>query len=103
MKINQITENKGTTEMNISYEVNWEPLENFSNAWPEYIKCEDFMYMGSVNNGEPQKNIHLYKHINTRKYINISDGGLLYTYGQNEYSPLINFSYEEKIKTILEL
>ena len=68
-----------------------------------YIKCEDFMYMGSVDNGEPQKNIHLYKHINTRKYINISDGGLLYTYGQNEYSPLINFSYEEKINTILEL
>ena len=80
--------------MNISYEVNWEPLENFSNKHPQKIQCDDFMYMGSIDSGIPDNLINLYKHINTRKYINICDRGGLWVYYENEYLPTGNIDAE---------
>ena len=57
-------------------EPNWAPLET---ALTEQ-ECEDYMYMGSV--GE----IELYKHVLTRRYLNIStDGRRFYRREHDEY------------------
>ena len=76
--------------MNMSYEVNWGPLEGFSRKYPNEINCEDYMYMGSVNSGISENLINLYKHINTRKYINICNNGGLWMYFEGRYIPTGN-------------
>lgn len=57
-------------------EPNWAPLET---ALTQH-ECEDYMYMGSA--GE----IELYKHVLTRRYLNIStDGRRFYRRERDEY------------------
>ena len=57
-------------------EPNWAPLEKvLSNC-----ECEDYMYMGRV------EDIALYKHRLTRRYLNISqDGRRFYRYCEEAY------------------
>ena len=42
--------------------------------------CWDVMYMGTTDNG-----IDLYKHVDTRRYINIDDNGNFYIYNVEGY------------------
>ena len=54
----------------------WRPLENA--IPPEY--CEDFMFMGSAGG------IVLYKHRDTRRYLNIDAAtGRFYRYANGDY------------------
>lgn len=56
----------------------WLPLEQM--LGPEL--CENFMYMGRT--GE----IYLYKHIDTRRYLNITRDGTCFRYSVNGYFPI---------------
>ncbi len=60
----------------------WEPLENLFKD--DLDKCGEFMFMGTTKNftmnRDCRKDIHLYKHINTRRYINIDSKGKFYDY-----------------------
>ena len=56
----------------------WMPLERTIGA----DLCHSFMYMG--RSGE----IHLYKHIGTRRYLNIGPDGQCYCYKERGYSPI---------------
>jgi hypothetical protein len=55
----------------------WTPLEQM--LGPEL--CEQFMYMG--RSGE----IYLYKHIDTRRYLNLDAAGQCFRYTGNGYEP----------------
>jgi hypothetical protein len=55
----------------------WTPLEQM--LGPE--QCERFMYMGRA--GE----IYLYKHIDTRRYLNLDAKGKCFRYTGNGYEP----------------
>jgi hypothetical protein len=57
-------------------EPNWTPLELAVPAW----ELENFMYMGRA------EEIELYKHVRTRRYLNIGrDGGKFYRYCSGTY------------------
>jgi len=57
-------------------EPNWVPLE----AVLTREECAAYMYMGRAGN------IELYKHYDTRRYLNISvDGGSFYLYREGRY------------------
>lgn len=67
---------------------NWKPLEGVLS--PE--DCEDFMYMGHVGG------IVLYKHRDTRRYLNIdSETGRFYQYVDGDYAEI---SREQAIKHV---
>jgi len=67
----------------------WMPLERTIGA----DLCHSFMYMG--RSGE----IHLYKHIGTRRYLNIASDGQCYRYSLTGYSPIAR---EDVIKQALK-
>lgn len=55
----------------------WKPLEAVESRNPK-VKADDFMYMGSVDqNGTI---IRMYKHWNTRRYLNIDTKGGFWRY-----------------------
>jgi hypothetical protein len=55
---------------------NWRPLERLFSA----EECSNFMYMGRSGS------IELYKHRETRRYLNIhAEGGEFYLYGNRTY------------------
>jgi hypothetical protein len=63
----------------------WEPLEQLAaTVWqrPELPQFHpgEFMYMAAVHGGRPRVTIHLYKHIDTRRYMNLDDAGHAYAY-----------------------
>jgi hypothetical protein len=62
----------------------WTPLERM--LGPDL--CELFMYMGRA--GE----IYLYKHIDTRRYLNLDAAGQCFRYTENGYEP------EERAKAV---
>jgi hypothetical protein len=57
----------------------WQPLERILRA----VECGEFMYMGNVGA------IHRYKHIETRRYLNLDSEGRCYAWTGNgeEYTP----------------
>lgn len=63
----------------------WQPLEQVakvvrqSSELPHFHHGE-FMYMAAVVNKRLRVRIHLYKHIDTRRYLNLDDGGHAYAY-----------------------
>jgi len=73
---------------------NWKPLERICEEWEkdlddvdEYgqMYADDFMHMGTwpiniVGRVKGDVVIQLYKHIDTRHYLNIDDDGIFYTY-----------------------
>jgi len=63
----------------------WMPLERILGV----DLCHNFMYMG--RSGE----LHLYKHIDTRQYLNIGPDGECYRYSLTGYSLIAR---EEAIK-----
>jgi hypothetical protein len=62
----------------------WTPLEQM--LGPEL--CEQFMFMGG------SAEIHLYKHIDTRRYLNLDAEGKCFRYTTNGYEP------EERAKAV---
>ena len=68
----------------LKYKVNWKPLEELARKRPDSINCEEFMYMGTLERVDMETGeiweIHQYKNITTRKYLNLDEGGEFYTY-----------------------
>ncbi len=71
----------------------WRPLETLSSLvrqrpdLPHFHPCE-FMYMCAVRVPRRQLVIHLYKHIDTRRYLNLDDVGHAYAYVYRETDPV---------------
>lgn len=59
----------------------WEPLQKVVGA-----RCEQYMFMGMVPLGAIW--IYLYKHIMTRRYINLDGRGGAYNYKNGTYYPI---------------
>jgi hypothetical protein len=63
----------------------WEPLEGFARlVWqrpelPQFHPVE-FMHMTNLRRGRTGPSIRLYKHTDTRRYLNLDDGGHAYAY-----------------------
>ncbi len=72
---------------------------------PEYF-THDFMFMGvAVDSYLPGKKINLYKHRDTRRYLNIDDGGQCYAFGSkvlDESKDPWEEGYDESIYTPIE-
>ena len=75
----------------ISYLPNWKPLEDMSERHPDKIDCGDFMYMGNVFD------ICLYKHRNTRGYLNIDTEGTCWMYHKDGYFQIAQESAIERV------
>lgn len=55
----------------------WAPLEQLSKLVPTIV-CGDFMYMGAFFIGERGHYVHQFKHVGTRRYLNLDSGGHAY-------------------------
>ena len=66
------------------YKVNWKPLEDLATKSPDLVKCEDWMYMYTFEQVNMQTGeiweIHLYKNIMTRRYLNLDESGNFFKY-----------------------
>ena len=60
----------------------WGPLEDVVEA----AKCQNFMFIGCVTMRELK--VYLYKHRNTRRYLNLDDQGNAYKFRKGKYHPL---------------
>lgn len=73
------------TRLDLDGDAEWAPIENVawlarrSSQLPSFHEAE-FMYMGAVRNDRKRLVIHLYKHRDTRKYLNLDDAGHVYAY-----------------------
>lgn len=65
-----------TGRQQIDFTPNWKPLEDKLAA-----RCQDFMFMGRMGS------VNLYKHILTRRYLNLDDSGSCYVYREGRYEP----------------
>lgn len=59
----------------------WEPLEKVFGD-----QCDDYMFMGMVLLGSIW--IYLYKHIRTRRYLNLDGRGAAYSFKNGMYHPI---------------
>src|ERR1035441_9577257 len=68
---------------------NWAPLEKLC---PPGL-CEQFMFMGSVNG------IYLYKHVDSRRYLNIDATGATYAFNPKTsgYEPIPVFAARQAL------
>jgi hypothetical protein len=73
------------TRLEMPEEPVWAPLEAVARL--SRTSCElpsfhegEFMFMATVRNVRNKLAIHLYKHIDTRCYLNLDDGGHAYAY-----------------------
>lgn len=73
------------TTLQLDGEPQWRSLEAVarlareSAELPSFHECE-FMYMGAVSALGDRLRIHLYKHRDTRRYLNLDDAGHAYQY-----------------------
>ena len=65
-----------TGRQQIDFTPNWKPLEDKLG-----VRCQEFMFMGRMGG------INLYKHILTRRYLNLDDSGNCYVYREGRYEP----------------
>jgi hypothetical protein len=69
----------------VPVEAVWQPLEavarvaRSSARLPSFHEGE-FMFMGTVSNARKRLDIHLYKHADTRRYLNLDVAGHAYAY-----------------------
>ncbi len=73
------------TRMEMPDEPVWAPLEAVARVSRETTELPsfhpgEFMYMYMVRNARKKLRVHLYKHIDTRRYLNLDDGGHAYEY-----------------------
>jgi hypothetical protein len=65
----------------------WSPLEKLIGA----SRCVDFMYMGvskNVLHHGGWEQLRLYKHIDTRRYLNLTFDGTCFRYNGGAYTPI---------------
>ena len=73
------------TLLRFPHSPDWQPLAGVArlsrstDAYPS-IEEDDFMYMARVESRGGRLRIHLYKHIDTRHYLNLDDAGHAYRY-----------------------
>lgn len=63
-------------------ERDWLPLERFAEASlrsGSQLSADDFMWMGAAEFADGRV-VHSYKHIDTRRYLHLDDGGHAYRY-----------------------
>jgi hypothetical protein len=65
-----------TGRQEIDFTPNWKPLEDKLG-----VSCQEFMFMGRMGN------VNLYKHILTRRCLNLDDSGNCYVYHEGRYEP----------------
>lgn len=63
----------------------WQPLEAIAGISDRStglpcLHMDRFMYMAAVANRRKHLRVHLYKHIDTRRYLNIDDAGHAYAF-----------------------
>lgn len=80
------------TTMDVDGEAVWAPLEavaRMARHTPELPSFHEgeFMYMAAVHNLRERLTIHLYKHRDTRRYLNLDDTGHAYAYRYREDDP----------------
>ena len=63
-----------TGSVEIDFTPNWKPLEDKLGH-----RCQEFMFMGRVGR------VNLYKHILTRRYLNLDDCGNYNVYREGRY------------------
>ena len=61
-----------------SMSADWQPLERMLGPY----LCVDFMFMGR------SEQIHLYKHRDTRRYLNVAPDGTCFRYSAHGYQPI---------------
>ncbi len=66
-------------------EADWRPLRavaRLSQSTDALLSFDpdEFMYMGYVESRDEPLRIHLYKHVDTRRYLNLDDAGHAYRY-----------------------
>lgn len=77
--------NSFTTTLDLETGPDWAPLEAVARVvrqspdLPQFHPGE-FMYMATLHAARSQVRIHLYKHVDTRRYLNLDDGGHAYAY-----------------------
>tara|TARA_R100000008_G_C3551887_1_gene150898 strand:+ start:637 stop:927 length:291 start_codon:yes stop_codon:yes gene_type:complete len=64
--------------MELTYKVDWKPLEILARTYQNKINLDEWMYMGTVDNFGTD--IYLYKNIITRNYLNADYYGDCYRY-----------------------
>ena len=80
------------TKLDLDGDAVWAPLEAVariarqSSELPSFHEAE-FMYMCAVHNQRKRLTIHLYKHRDTRRYLNLDDAGHAYAYRYREDDP----------------
>jgi hypothetical protein len=80
------------TTLDLDGEAKWAPIEAVARIarqapdLPSFHEGE-FMYMGAVHDGRKLLTIHLYKHRDTRRYLNLDDDGHAYAYRYREDDP----------------
>ncbi|MEY2431385.1 MAG: hypothetical protein QOC92_1110 [Acidimicrobiaceae bacterium] len=80
------------TKLDFDGDAVWAPLEavaRIARQSPELSSFHEgeFMYMGAVHNERKGLTIHLYKHRDTRRYLNLDDAGHAYAYRYREDDP----------------
>ncbi len=86
------TGNSFLTTLDLGIDPVWEPLEHLAATvrqrpeLPQFHPSE-FMYMAAVHGGRPRVTIHLFKHIDTRRYLNVDDAGHAYAYQFRQSDP----------------
>jgi hypothetical protein len=76
----------------------WSPLEKLIGA----SRCEWFMNMGQshrVFHRDGWEQLHLYKHIDTRPYLNVALDGACFRYSGGAYTPV---STEEALTHVFQ-
>ena len=58
------------------------PIGILSNGCSAHLCCVDFMFMGR------SERIHLYKHTDSRRYLNIARDGTCFRYSVYGYEPI---------------
>ncbi len=66
---------------------NWVALERFSAASRLRLDPAEFMWMGAVTLGDGRV-VHAYKHIHTRRYLDLDGAGHAYTVRAGAHVPL---------------
>ncbi len=80
-----LTENSFLTTLDLKSGPDWKPLEGVarlvrqSPELPQFHLGE-FMYLAALHGVRQRLTIHLYKHIDTRRYLNLDEGGHAYAY-----------------------
>lgn len=92
-----LTGNSFLTTVHFPDEPDWAPLEKLARLvaqapqLPQFHPME-FMYMAELRGDHRHVTIHLFKHIDTRRYVNLDNGGHAYAYRPRVGDPMTQYS-----------